>query len=590
MTMKKKTNNTVVGVTTGTGGGNHHGTGKASKKKRKQTNKPSFSRIYFGGHFVTGPDQVLFYIAMVLIIAPQLIYAIVICPTFEQKELFSIITYILLFFNIFYFLKAAFTDPGILPRFKVPTNEKGEDVVVLDIISEHTLRSLIDEQEQRSSSATGTTTTTTTIQIPNRFDYYGGDSFSDIYNENLIVESFNSGINMMTTNHHHNNSINNVQIPNNTTSSSDIIEEKLDLIDHQHYHHHHYNIIESIKDLPQPLSSSPPLTSNTTTATTVSNTSTHNHHHHVNTSAATTTTFHSNLFDSFHRKMHHHKHHLNLKNQQHFQLEEVSSNEDNDDNNINPEQVDEVTSTTSTTTTSSSSSRDFSVISMRGDSDDTTIAEMDDISDNDLEKSELKYCQTCKIYRPPRSSHCSICNNCVSKFDHHCVWIGNCIGERNYRYFLYFLYTTLISCVLVLVMSILTLHLLVVNESDKITQPPTTTPETNSNNNSGSTTNTQKTEIDKFIDILVHNPKGGICIFLIFITFVVMIGLLLLGSYHFKLLMRNMTTWEDYKNIYREPTLNPYNRGTCTNILYTFFGPTKISFIKGNNNKKILKS
>ncbi|OMJ82377.1 hypothetical protein SteCoe_16913 [Stentor coeruleus] len=52
---------------------------------------------------------------------------------------------------------------------------------------------------------------------------------------------------------------------------------------------------------------------------------------------------------------------------------------------------------------------------------------------------KIKYCRTCWISRPPRTSHCPDCDLCVEKFDHHCPWVGKCIGKCNYTKFLIFL-------------------------------------------------------------------------------------------------------------------------------------------------------
>jgi len=50
-----------------------------------------------------------------------------------------------------------------------------------------------------------------------------------------------------------------------------------------------------------------------------------------------------------------------------------------------------------------------------------------------------KECSTCKIPRPARAKHCRICDKCFARFDHHCGWMNNCIGEKNTRYFVAFL-------------------------------------------------------------------------------------------------------------------------------------------------------
>eukprot|EP01060_Flectonema_neradi_P024416 TRINITY_DN3322_c0_g1_i1.p1 TRINITY_DN3322_c0_g1~~TRINITY_DN3322_c0_g1_i1.p1 ORF type:complete len:370 (+),score=40.03 TRINITY_DN3322_c0_g1_i1:80-1111(+) len=53
-----------------------------------------------------------------------------------------------------------------------------------------------------------------------------------------------------------------------------------------------------------------------------------------------------------------------------------------------------------------------------------------------------RWCETCRLLRPPRASHCQTCGNCVNGFDHHCGLIGACIGVRNLRYFCLFLWST----------------------------------------------------------------------------------------------------------------------------------------------------
>jgi palmitoyltransferase len=61
-----------------------------------------------------------------------------------------------------------------------------------------------------------------------------------------------------------------------------------------------------------------------------------------------------------------------------------------------------------------------------------------------LEDSSYDYCDICNCKQKMRTKHCFRCGKCVRKFDHHCPWIGACVGESNHCRF----------CVMVLLLTV----------------------------------------------------------------------------------------------------------------------------------------
>ncbi len=49
------------------------------------------------------------------------------------------------------------------------------------------------------------------------------------------------------------------------------------------------------------------------------------------------------------------------------------------------------------------------------------------------DKKNFEFCNICQVYFNPNDNveHCNMCGICIERYDHHCIWVGKCIGKNN---------------------------------------------------------------------------------------------------------------------------------------------------------------
>uniref|UniRef100_A0A3B3E077 Palmitoyltransferase n=1 Tax=Oryzias melastigma TaxID=30732 RepID=A0A3B3E077_ORYME len=63
----------------------------------------------------------------------------------------------------------------------------------------------------------------------------------------------------------------------------------------------------------------------------------------------------------------------------------------------------------------------------------------------DQEEPEPSHQHVFSEGQPMRAKHCKTCGRCVRRFDHHCPWMENCVGEWNHRWFVVYLLVQLLA-------------------------------------------------------------------------------------------------------------------------------------------------
>ena len=150
-------------------------------------------------------------------------------------------------------------------------------------------------------------------------------------------------------------------------------------------------------------------------------------------------------------------------------------------------------------------------------------------------KGLKRFCQKCNAYKPPRAHHCRVCQKCVLRMDHHCVWINNCVGHKNYKaFFLFLFYAVLAVGHSAMILS----WNMVTSESDNRKK------KISNNSAAGNSSTSGAWDWDAICEVAA-----------LMISFPLLIAIGLLFTWHVWLTSRNCTTIEHYEGVRSKVTL-----------------------------------
>lgn len=151
----------------------------------------------------------------------------------------------------------------------------------------------------------------------------------------------------------------------------------------------------------------------------------------------------------------------------------------------------------------------------------------------------MKFCSTCIIYRPERTFHCNFCGNCVHKFDHHCTWLGTCIGGRNYRQFIYFVFVLTLLELYSLSLAISHLMLRAVSDND---------------------------DLDFWNGLKEGIKEDPTAVPVILICVLISGFTTRLFIFHLNIISKSQSTYEYLKGHFKNSLFNPYHKGCLSSL------------------------